>query len=104
MAALAAREPQDPAICMHHARSCSATQILRAGNPARRICMSWRVAWHVALDNGPARPVTIRYLIIIYDIYIISIRTVCNAGTVFYNTELAGRAGACMHATQYVHT
>ena len=58
---------------------------------------------HVALADGPARPVTIRYLIIIYDIYIISIRTVCNAGTVFFNTELAGRAGACMHATQYVH-
>ena len=79
-----------------------------ANSACRKSCTQnlhvMHVAWYVALDNGPARPVTIRYLIIIYDIYIISIRTVCNAGTVFYNTELAGRAGACMHATQYVHT
>ena len=64
MAAFAASPPQESLPCMHAARSCSAAQILRAGNPARRICKPWRVAWHVASDNGPARLVTIRYSII----------------------------------------
>ena len=76
MAAFAAHTDRNPPPCMHAARSCSAAQILRAGNPARRICKPWRVAWHVALADGPARPVTIRYVMNTYDIAMISIHSI----------------------------
>ena len=79
-------DEQESPPCMHAARSCSAAQILRAGNPARRICKPWRVAWHVAIADGPARPVTIRYVMNTYDIAMISIHSMYLAGTVFCNT------------------
>ena len=48
--------------------------------------MPWHMGWHVALADGPARPVTIRYVITTYDIAIVSIHTIFLAGTVFCNT------------------
>ena len=87
-------DEQESPPCMHAARSCSAAQILRAGNPARRICKPWRVAWHVALAYGPARPVTTRYVMNTYDIAMISMHSMYLAGTCSVLQHCAGQGVA----------
>ena len=61
---------------LHGARSCSPAQILSAGNPALRICQPRRIASHDMAWRARVRSMTFSYVIIIYDLAILTLSNV----------------------------